>query len=453
MASLPHLRGLWWRYNGLLVCFSGVIMPYCFRPLLVAVGLTLACSAQAAKPGKHAVVAAAPVEFELAHNLGPVEEVSLQAIVDRFNKESSGNLKLTRLEKGEKPAGLNLVRQHETSEALSEPKQFVPLASMMAKAGQPLNVSELSNELKAGVVDGRGKLVALPIIYSTPVLFYNKNAFRKAGLDPEQPPKTWFEMQGMLDKLQAAGYACPYTTSWPVWVHVDNVSAVSGVPAMTDKGQLSFNGLPQVKHIAMMTTWSKAGYFRLFGRRDEASKKFNEGECAMITTDSREYADFREAKGVELGVAALPYHDDVYGGRQNSLADGASLWIGAGRSKAEYKQAAKFIAFLLSPAVQVEMVRAYGGLPLTAAGRAAAHSSIMRDGDKTLEVAYASLKGSAGKQVMRVAKIDPVRLITDEELEAVWADKIPAKAALDTSVSRGNAVLSATPSLRKSQPF
>lgn len=428
-------------------------MPYRYRPLFVAVGLAFACSAQAAKPAKHAAVAAAPVELELSHNLGPVAEESLQVIVDRFNKESSGNLKLTRQEKGAKPSGLNLVSQHEISEALNEPKLFVPLASMMAKAGQPLNVGDLSNELKAGVVDSKGKLVALPIIYSTPVLFYNKNAFRKAGLDPEQPPKTWFEMQGMLDKLQEAGYACPYTTSWPVWVHVDNVSAVSGVPAMTDKGQLSFNGLPQVKHIAMMTTWSKAGYFRLFGRRDEASKKFNEGECAMITTDSREYADFREAKGVELGVAELPYHDDVYGGRQSSLADGASLWVGAGRSKAEYKQAAKFVSFLLSPAVQVEMIRAYGGLPLTAAGRTAAHQSIMRDGDKTLEVAYASLKGSTSKQVMRVAKIDQVRVITDEELEAVWSDKKPAKAALDTSVNRGNAILVAKPSLKKSQPF
>mgnify|MGYP003378874732 CR=1 FL=1 len=42
---------------------------------------------------------------------------------------------------------------------------------------------------------------------------------------------------------------------------------------------------------------------------------------------------------------------------------------------------------------------------------------------------------------------------TGEELEEVWADKKPAKAALDTSVSRGNAVLSAKPLLKKAQPF
>ncbi len=339
------------------------------------------------------------------------------------------------------------------SEVLANAKNFVPLHEMMSKAGEKMNVADLTADLKAGVVDGKGRLVALPLVYSTPVLFYNKNALRKAKLNPDQPPQTWFEMQGVLDKLQDAGFACPYTSSWPVWVHIDNVSAVSGVPAVSGKGQLTFNGLPQVKHIAMMATWTKANYFKLFGRRDEASKKFLDGECAMITTDSREHIEFANAKGVELGVAPLPYHDDVYGGRQNSLADGASLWVGAGKSPAEYKQAAKFVSFLLSPEMQVEMVRIYGGLPLTPAARAAARSKILQDGDKTLEVAYASMKGRGTSQVPHVADADPVRIIANEELEAVWADKKPAKAALDAAVTRGNAVLAAKPALKKAQPF
>jgi len=428
-------------------------MSHRFRPMVAAISLGFAFSAQAAKPAKPAAAPAAAVEFELAHNLGPSGEESLQAVVDRFNKESNSSLKLIRLEKGSKPAGLNLLSRYDMSEVLSQQKQFVPLHEMMSKAGQPMKDADFSGDIKANVVDAKGRLVALPVLYSTPVLFYNKNAFRKAKLDPEQPPKTWFEMQGMLDKLQEAGYSCPYTTSWPVWVHVDNVSAISGVPAMSDKGQLTFNGLPQVKHIAMMATWTKAGYFRLFGRRNEASAKFNDGECAMISTDSREASDFREAKGVELGVTQLPYHDDVYGGRQPSLANGVSLWVGAGRSPAEYKQAAKFVSFLLSPEMQVEMVRIYGGLPLTAAARAASSSKLLQDSDKTLQVAYASLKGTSSKSAARVSDVDPVRIITNEELEAVWTDKKPAKAALDTSVSRGNAALGATPSLKKAQPF
>jgi sn-glycerol 3-phosphate transport system substrate-binding protein len=457
-------------------------MLYSIRPLAVAVSLALAFPALAADPAAKPTVKAAakssakpaakaaakPVakqesappasaDFELAHNLSPAGEERLRAVVDRFNKEHGGNLKLSRLEKGERPAGLNLVSAYDMSSLLANARNFVPLHEVMAKAKEPFKPGELSAELKGGVVDAKGRMVALPLVYSTPVLFYNKAAFRKAKLDPDQPPKTWFEMQGMLDKLQeVGGYACPYTTSWPVWVHVDNVSAVSGLPAVADKGGLAFNGLPQVKHVAMMTTWVKANYFKMFGRRDEASKHFIDGECAMITTNSREHVDFVNAKGVELGVAPLPYHDDVYGGRRHTLADGPTLWIGAGRSAAEYKQAAKFVSFLLAPDVQIELVRAYGGLPLTAAARAAACSKVLQSGDcrqEVIDVAVNSLKGQGASPARHVADIDAVRIITDEELEQVWSNKEPAKAGLDQAVSRGNAYLNANPEMRKAQPF
>ncbi|MGA9396255.1 MAG: extracellular solute-binding protein [Azonexus sp.] len=458
-------------------------MHYSIRPLAIAFALALAFPAlaaetaakQATKPVAKPIAKSAPKsakkpvakaveqpevalaesgDFELAHNLGPESEKALQSFVDRFNKDTNGNLKLVRLEKSEKPAGLNLVRPYEISEVLSNAKNFVPLHEMMAKAGKPLKGLDLTSDLKAGVVDAKGRLVALPLVYSTPVLFYDKNAFRKAKLDADKPPQTWFEMQGMLDKLQDAGYACPYTTSWPVWVHIDNVSAVSGLPSISDKGVLAFNGLPQVKHIAMMATWTKANYFRHFGRRDEASKKFAAGECAMITTDSREHIEFSQAKNIDLGVAMMPYHEDVYGGRKTALADGAAMWIGAGRSKAEYAQAAKFVSYMLAPDVQVEMVRVYGGLPMTSAARSAARSKVLTDnGDRTLEVAYNTLKGDNSKQDRHVADIDLARIIANEELEAVWAEKKPSKEALDTAVSRGNAALASKPALKKAQPF
>ncbi len=457
-------------------------MHFSIRPFAITLALALAFPALAADPAakpaskaaakpaaksakKPAAKAAAGPEaataasgdFDLAHNLGPESEQRLQAFVDRFNKEHGGNLKLTRLEKGEKPAGLNLISSYDMSGLLTNARNFMPLHEMMAKAKEPFKPGELSADLKAGVVDAKGRVVALPLLYSTPVLFYNKNAMRKAKLDPEQPPKTWFEMQGMLDALQeVGGYACPYTTSWPVWVHVDNVSALSGLPAVSDKGALDFNGLPQVKHLAMMTTWVKANYFKLFGRRDEASKRFKEGECAMITTNSREHIELAGAKGVDLGVAPLPFHDDVYGGRRHTLADGPTLWVGAGRSPAEYKQAAKFVSFLLSPAIQVELVRAYGGLPLTAAARSASCSKVLQGDDcrqEVIDVAAASLKGQGASSRRHVADIDAVRIIANEELEQVWANKEPAKAGLDQAVSRGNAYLSANPAMKKVQPF
>ena len=63
------------------------------------------------------------------------------------------------------------------------------------------------------------------------------------------------------------------------------------------------------------------------------------------------------------------------------------------------------------------------------------------------------MKGKGASPVPHVADIDAVRIIANEELEAAWADKKPAKAALDTAVTRGNAYLSAKPALKKAQPF
>lgn len=430
-------------------------MSHRFHPLVAALSLAFALPAFAAKPAakpaaKQEAPAAAKADLELAHNFSEGGAERLQAVIDRFNAENKdGSITLVRLEKGNKPVALNFIRRRDMGELLRQPVKFKPIYQLMADAKVPFNAADISADLKAGVVDEKGRMAGLPIAYSTPVLFYNKNAFRKAKLDADKAPQTWFEMQGVLDKLQEAGYTCPYTTSWPSWVHVDNVSSVSGVQAVSDKGQLTFNGLPQVKHIAMMATWAKANYFHLFGRKDEANEKFLSGECAMITTDSWEHTAFRDAKGVELGVAPLPYHDDVYGGRKNTLADGAALWAGAGHSAAEYKVAAKFISFLLKPEMQVELVRVYGQLPLTGAARAAAKSKILRDRDQSLEVAYASIQGNGAKTPLRVANMDKVQLILDEELEAVWANKKPAKAALDTAVTRGNAVIAANPILKK----
>jgi sn-glycerol 3-phosphate transport system substrate-binding protein len=107
----------------------------------------------------------------------------------------------------------------------------------MKEANMPFDGGKLAPELRVGLGDAKGELFALPIGLSTPVLFINKAAFRKAGLDPEKPPKTWAEMLKAADKLFDAGSTCPYTTSWPSWVHIDNLSSWNGVEVSDAKGR------------------------------------------------------------------------------------------------------------------------------------------------------------------------------------------------------------------------
>jgi sn-glycerol 3-phosphate transport system substrate-binding protein len=110
---------------------------------------------------------------------------------------------------------------------------------------------------------------------------------------------------------------------------------------------------------------------------------------------------------------------------------------------AEYKGIARFVNFLLGPETQVELTLAGGFLPMTPVARAAASSKLLKADLAGLQVAYGQLQGKGTLRALRVSQFEPVRIIIDEELEAVWANKKPAKEALDTAVRRGNAVMPA----------
>jgi sn-glycerol 3-phosphate transport system substrate-binding protein len=389
--------------------------------------------------------------IELAHQLSARGALKLAELVERFNSEQpeAERIQLLRVEtQGRKLALLNLATPGTMANFLANKAAFKPVHQVLKENGGNVSGSDLSADLLAG--EKRGRLNALPLAFSTPVLFYNKRLFRQAGLDAEAPPKTWQEMQDMAGTLMERGIACPYTSSWPAWVHVDNLSALSGMPIADKKGKLAFNGRVQVKHIAMLATWHKARYFQTFGRADEADAHFYNSECAMLTSDAWTHSLLQDAPGVELGIAPLPHHDDLYDGRQHTLAAGVSLWIGAGYKAREYQVAARFIRFLLAPDMQIALARGGGFLPLTESARNVMRTSrLMKDEERALDVAYASLQGKGGLHPLRASTLDPVRIIVDEELEQVWLGKKPAKAALDTAVKRGNAILAAKPALRR----
>lgn len=384
----------------------------------------------------------AATEIDFHHQLDRARGERLAGLVESFNKQSKDyKINLVQQSSDATPAVLNLATPANVAEFSTSRARFRPLFKVMADAKEKFDSKLFSPELRVRVADAKGNLIALPLAMSTPVLYYNKAAFKKAGLDPNKPPKTWWEVQTVAGKLFDSGLRCPYTSSWQSWVHIDNTAALNGGDLATAKGQLAFNGLVQVKHIALLASWHKSSYFRYFGRRDEADRHFAAGECGMLTSSSALAASLRDVPGMDVGVAPLPYYDDVYGAPQHTLADGASLWIGEGKKPAEYKAAASFVQFLLAPEMQVELTRMGGYLPMTPVARAVASSKLLAGDLAGLQVAYSQLKKEGAAHPLRVSQIEPLRIIVDEELEAVWADKKPAKEALDTAVARGNFVL------------
>ncbi|WP_301100770.1 extracellular solute-binding protein [Propionivibrio sp.] len=401
--------------------------------LMVVGGLLLALMAAAAP---------APVQIELSHQLDEERADRLEPLVAHFNSQQKDvHLTLVRRVEGGALKQLNLVTREEYSRFVANKAKFKPLHEVMREAKQPLDAGKFAPELIVGLLDGKGQLFALPVAFSTPVLYINRAAFRKAGLNPDLPPKTWAETQYAAGKLADSGSRCPFTTSWPALVHIDNLSAWNGAEVSDAKGTLTFNGLAQIKHVAMLATWYKSKYFSYFGRRDEADRRFASGECAMLTSTSSIFASLVESNTLEAGVSALPYHDDIRGAPQSTLADGASLWVASGLKPAETKGVASFIRYVLGPEVQINLTLAGGFLPMTPVARLAASSKLLNADLAGLHVAYSQIRGKPLTPLIRVAQLEPVRAIVEEELETVWANKKPAKEALDNAVARGNAVL------------
>lgn len=381
--------------------------------------------------------AGGPAEIALGHQLEEDRVVRIMPLIDAFNNQHKGvRVTLVRRAAGEAPKQLNLVTGEEQARFVAQKARFKPLQEVMRAAREPFDARKLSPELREGLTDRSGRLSALPLAFSTPVLYINKAVFRRAGLNPDAPPKTWAQMQETAGALYASGVTCPFTTSWPVWVFIDNLSAWDGVSVSDAKGRPAFNGLPQIKHIAMMASWAKAKYFSPSGRRDEGDQRFASGECAMLTSASSLYPVLLGGKMVEVGVSALPYHDDVYGAPKNTLADGASLWVADKLKPAEVKGVAKFVSYLLSPEVQINMTAAGGFLPLTPVARATASSRLLNPDMAALRVADSQLRQRAVVPRLRPAQVERMRIVIDEELEAVWANRKPAKEALDSAVAR-----------------
>jgi sn-glycerol 3-phosphate transport system substrate-binding protein len=158
-----------------------------------------------------------------------------------------------------------------------------------------------------------GQMLSMPFNSSTTVFWYNKDAFTKAGLDPNKPPTTWPEVVSAAAKLKASGEKCPYTTSWQSWTQLESFSAWHNVEFATQRNgfnglntRLAFNTPLHVRHIENLANMAKQGLFVYKGRGNAGDATFYSGECAMFTGSSALYANVKKnAKFVWHQHAAL----------------------------------------------------------------------------------------------------------------------------------------------------
>jgi len=417
-----------------------------------------------AAAGAFAAPAQAQVEIDWWHSMGGALGQALNGLADKFNAEQK-EYKVNAIYKGSYPESMtaaiaayraknppHIVQVFEvgTATMMAAKGAIIPVATVMRNAKEKFEPKAYLPTVTGYYSDLKGNMLSFPFNSSTVMFYINKDAFKKAGLEPAAP-KTWKELRAVAEKLKAAGQQCVYTTSWPSWKHIENFSAWHNVPIGTKQNGMggfdavfTINSPLHVRHIGMLGDMAKQGLFTYAGRTNQGDAKFSSGECAMATLSAGAQAGIKKAAKFEWSINFIPYHDDVKGAPQNSIIGGASLWVMAGRKAAEYKGVAKFFAFLSRPEIQMEWHTKTGYVPITQASYELTRKSGFYDQNPGADMPVKQLTyklPTANSKGLRFGNFVQGRELIEEEMEAVFAGKKDAKTAMNDAVKRGNEIL------------
>ena len=412
-----------------------------------------------------AAAAQAQTEIQWWHSMGGALGDKVNELANKFNA-SQKDYKVVPTYKGSYPESMTAaiaafragnaphilqVFEVGTATMMAAKGAIVPVAKVMADAKEPFNPKAYLPTVAGYYTDLKGNMLSFPFNSSTVMFYINRDAFRKARLDPDNPPKTWKELQAAALQLKVRGQDCVYTSGWPSWMHIENFSAWHNVPMGTKENGMGgfdtrfvFNSPLHVRHLTMLGDMAKKGLFTYAGRTNQAEAKFASGECAMLTSSAGAQATIRRTAKFDWSMNFIPYHDDVKGAPQNSIIGGASLWVMGGKKAEEYKGVAKFFTFLSDTNRQARLHQESGYLPITKA----AYEKSIKDGfyekNPTLQTPLKELTNkepTENSRGLRFGNMVQMRDVWAEEIEAALDGKKSPKEALDTAVSRGNAML------------
>ncbi|MDP9894294.1 sn-glycerol 3-phosphate transport system substrate-binding protein [Variovorax boronicumulans] len=334
-----------------------------------------------------------------------------------------------------------------TATMMASKGAVIPVGQVMKDAGEKFDPAAYIPAVAGYYTAPNGQMLSFPFNSSTTIFYFNKDAFKAAGLPTDKAPSTWPEVVAAAAKLKASGHKCPFTTAWQNWTQVESFSAWHNVEFASKANglqgldaRLKVNSPLHQRHIENLASMAKQGLFIYKGRGNVPEASFVSGECAMINTSSGFYGNVAKNAKFAYGLAPLPYYPDVPGAPQNTVIGGASLWVMSGKKPAEYKGVAKFFSFISTPEVQSASHKRTGYLPVTTASYKLTEDSGFYKQNPGTDVAVTQMirKVTDKSRGIRLGNYVQIRAIEDEELEQVWNGKKTAKEALDAIVTRGN---------------
>ena len=289
-----------------------------------------------------------------------------------------------------------------------------------------------------------GKTWGIPFQRSTPVLYWNKEAFAAAGLDPDVPPQNWDEMVEFAKKLTIkndSGNVTQYgiyipTSGFPSWLWTGMVAGSGGLLSDGSGVNINFNSPEAIEALEALVALPNTHGVMQQGLLDWGGtpKAFFEGQAAMIWTTTGNLTNVRNNASFDFGVGFLP------GLKQpGAPTGGGNFYLIKGSTDEELRAAADYVKWVTAPeqAAKWSMATGYiaprpdvwesqtmkdyvAGFP---------QAAVARD---QLQYAVAELSTYEGPKVTQ---------ILNSALEAAITGQKTAKDALDGAQAEAEAIL------------
>lgn len=331
---------------------------------------------------------------------------------------------------------------------------FVPIAQI-ATDEQLASLDDLLDTVRAYYsIDG--ELYSVPWNASNPVLYYNRNIFTAAGLDPDMPPATLPDILTACEAIMAIENAPAACMNFPLasWFPEQWIAMQNGLIANNDNGRSAratevFYDSPEMLTIMeWLAAMDAAGYFSYTGTPGDYNGEgiaFLGGNTAMTinsTAGLTLFLQFSKLQGFDLGVAPLP--TPTADADNGVTIGGASLWVSAGMSEAQTRAAADFVFFLNRQDIDMRWHQGSGYFPV----RQSSIEQLTADGwfteNPAFFIAVNQLQQSRGNIANAGAILGPsadVRGILVEAMQSIIdSDSTPAEALAAAKV-RADAVL------------
>ncbi|MFT5707294.1 MAG: sn-glycerol 3-phosphate transport system substrate-binding protein [Oceanospirillaceae bacterium] len=324
-----------------------------------------------------------------------------------------------------------------------------PIEQVMNDAGVKLNKADYLPAVISYYQTPEGELLSMPFNSSTPVLWYNKDAFKKAGVD--NAPKTWDEVESTAKKLVGSGMKCGIAVGYQSWGLIENYSAWNNLPIGTKQNgysgldtELTFNNKNVVSNLQRLSDMQKDGSFAYGGRRGESLAMFTSGECGMWINSSAYYGSIKGQAKFDYAQAMMPFDSKVAKAPQNSIIGGATLWTLKGHDKDSYKGVAEFMQYLSSAEVQAWWHQETGYVPITTTAYELSKKQGFYDKNPGTDTAIAQLSlntPTENSRGLRFGSFVQIRDIINAEMEKIWNGSKTAQEAMDDAVAQSNKLL------------